>query len=91
MLLERLNLACANEKERQDKKEAHTDAVQSSNASDDKKCAARRNIATLPPDVLSDLKEIKANIVLLKDLKAEIPQIRESILKTEAVPKLSSC
>lgn len=97
LLLERLNLACANEKERQDKKrlttsQRHTGvhAVQSSDASGDKKCAARQNIATLPPDVLSDLKEIKADIVILKDLKAEISQIRESIHKTEAIPKLYS-
>lgn len=95
LLLERLNMARANEKERQDKKrqttpQRHTGvhAVQSSDASRDKKGKAQQNIATLPPDVLSDLKEIKADIVPLKDLKAEVTQIRESIHKTETTPKL---
>lgn len=95
LLLERLNMACAHEKERQDKKghatpQRHTGvhAVQSSDASEDKKCTARQSIATLPSDVLSELKEIKADIVLLKDLKAEVSQIRESIHKTETTPKL---
>lgn len=95
LLLERLNMACANEKERQDKKrqttpQRHTGvhAVQSSDASGDKECTARQSIVTLPPDVLSDLKEIKADIVLLKDLKAEVSQIRESIHKTETTPKM---
>lgn len=95
LLLERLNMACANEKARQDKKrrtapqrQTGVHAVQSSDVSGDKKCTARPIVATLPPDVLSDLKDIKADIVLLKDLKAEVSQIRESMYKTEVTPKL---
>lgn len=94
LLLEKLNMACAHEKERQDKKRqtapqrhAGVHTVQSSDISGEQKCTTRQNIATLPPDVLSDLKEIKADIVLLKDLKAEVSQIRESIHKTETAPK----
>lgn len=92
LLLEKLNMACAHEKERQDKKRQTAPqwytGIQSSDASGDQKHTARQSIATLPPDVLSDLKEIKADIVLLKDLKAEVSQIRESIHKTETAPKL---
>lgn len=46
-----------------------------------KKCPPRQSAATLHLEVLSDLKEIKAAIVLLKDLKAEVSQIRESMNK----------
>lgn len=59
-------------------------SVQSSDCTGkDNKCPPRQNAATVPPDVLSDLKEIKADMVLLKDLKAEVSQIRESMHKTE--------
>lgn len=97
LLLERLNTACANEKERQDKKrqitpQRHTavHAIQSSDINGDKKMTAQHPIGTLPPDVLSDLKEIKAYIIQLKDLKAEVSQIRESIHKRDSVPKFYS-
>ena len=38
--------------------------------------------------MLSDLNKIKEDLVLLKDLKAQVSQIRESIHKTETAPKL---
>lgn len=54
-----------------------------------KKGTAQQSPATLPPDVLSDLKNTsKADVVLLNDFKAEALQIRESIHKTETAPKL---
>ncbi|XP_033182193.1 uncharacterized protein LOC117152945 [Anabas testudineus] len=94
LLLERLNMACANEKERQDKKrqtapQRHpaVHAIQSSDLNGDKKLTSKQTITMLTPDVLSDLKEIKADIVLLKDLKAEVSQIRESIQQPETGPK----
>lgn len=65
-------------------------AAQSSDVSGNKKRTPQQSIAILPSDVLSDLKEIKADIVLLKDLKAEVSQIRESIHKTEPAQKLYS-
>lgn len=95
LLLERLNISCANEKERQDKKrqtasrQTTVHSVQSSDTTEkDKKCPPRPSPATVPPDVLSDLKEIKADMVLLKDLKAEMSQIRESMYKTDNPPSL---
>lgn len=94
LLLERLNIACANEKERQDKKrqtvskQTTVHLVQSSDTTEKEKCPPRPSVATVPPDVLSDLKEIKADMVLLKDLKAEVSQIRESMYKTDNRPSL---
>lgn len=89
LLLERLDIACRHEKERQDKRRqapqrpAGMHAVQSSNTCGDSKQTAQQQAITLPPDVLSNLKRLKADIVLLKDLKTEVAQIRETIQKTD--------
>lgn len=94
LLLEVLNIACANDKERQDKKRNTTQrstgvhAVQSNDKSNERRQGGHQNIAELPSDVLSDLKEIKADMVLLKDLKTEVAQIRESIHNQEDKTKL---
>ncbi len=90
LLLERVNIACGHEKERQNKrrqtppqKPAGMHMVQSSDSNGDRTHTAQQQTVTLPPDVLSDLKGLKADMVLLKDLKIEMAQIRESIQRTE--------
>ncbi|KAL1278520.1 hypothetical protein QQF64_025193 [Cirrhinus molitorella] len=89
LLLERLNIACGHEKERQEKRRqtpqrpAGMHTVQSSDISGDRKQIVQQYTVTLPPDVLSDLKGLKADMVMLKDLKTEMAQIRESIQKTD--------
>lgn len=87
LLLERVNTACAYETERQNKKKLSGQqrpvtihSVQSSDASAEK----NENIPTqqkskVSPSVLSQLEEIKSEMALLKDLRAEVSHIRESI------------
>lgn len=73
-LLERLNMACSTEKERQDIKRqtvpqsTSIHALQSSSVASDKKNTSKSNVTNLPSDVFSDIKDIKADIVQLKDL-----------------------
>ncbi len=94
VLLEKVNIACANEKERQDKKKhsapsrvTNVNTVQSSESPVEKKNTTQQNTATLPPDVLSEIKEIRSDMVLLKDLRAEVSQIRETIQKSTPAPQ----
>ena len=56
-------------------------AAQSNDAPVEKieKQCAQKNIDKIPPMVLSQLKEIRSEMALLKDLRAEVSQIRESI------------
>ena len=88
LLLEKLNVACANETERQNKKKLLTQqrqttvhAVQSADTPADKKKkdqnAEHSNKAQ--PDLLNELKEIRSDMALLKNLGAEVAEIRESI------------
>lgn len=93
LLLEKLNIACTNEKERQDKKKhtapprvTNVHAVQSSEAAVERKSTNQQNTATLSPDLLSEIKEMRSNMVLLKDLRAEVSQIREAIQKSPPEP-----
>jgi len=93
LLLEKLNISCANEKERQDKKKhagpsrvTNVNTVQSSEALGEKKSATSQSQATLPPDLLAEIKEMRSDMMLLKDLKAEICQIRETIQKPTSAP-----
>lgn len=93
LLLERLNIACANEKERQDKKKhtapsrvTHVNTVQSNEVLVEKKSATQQNTAVLPPDLLSEIKEMRSDMVLLKDLRAEISQIKETIQRSPPAP-----
>lgn len=93
LLLEKLNIACTNEKERQDKKKhaapsrvTSVSTVQSGEATAEKKNATQQNTASLPPGLLSEIKEMCSDMVLLKDLKAEISQIRETIQKSTSTP-----
>lgn len=91
LLLERLNIACSHEKERQEKRrqtsqrQAGVHAVQSCDGGGERKQAAQQHTVTLPPDVLSDLQGLKADMLLLKDLKTEIAQIRETFQKNDPV------
>lgn len=93
LLLEKLNISCANEKERQDKKKhlapsrvTHVNTVQSGEASVEKKNTTSQSPAILPPELLAEIKEMRSDIVQLKDLKAEICQIRETIQRPTATP-----
>ncbi|XP_044227629.1 uncharacterized protein LOC122996129 [Thunnus albacares] len=98
LLLEKVNIACANEKERQDKKKhsapsrvTHVNTVQPSESPVEKKSTTQQSTATLPPDLLSEMKEMRSDMALLKDLRAEVAQIRETIQKSApATPQPSS-
>lgn len=93
LLLEKLNIACTNEKERQDKKKhsapsrvTNLNTVQAS-----EHLVEKKNTATVSPDLLSEIKEIHSDMVLLKDLRAEVSHIRETIQKpTPALPQYPS-
>lgn len=41
---------------------------------------------TLAPDLLSEIKEMRSDMALLKDLRAEVAQIRETIQKSTPAP-----
>lgn len=93
LLLEKLNISCANEKERQDKKKhaapsrvTNVNTVQSSEVLVEKKNTTSQSSAILPPDLLAEIKEMRSDMVLLKDLKAEICQIRETIQRPTTAP-----
>lgn len=93
LLLEKMNIACANEKERQEKKKhaapsrvTNVNTVQSSEAPVEKKSSTRQSTATLPPDLLSEIKEMRSDRVLLKDLRVEVSQIKETIQRSTPAP-----
>ena len=88
LLLEKLNIACANESERQNKKKLLTQqrptavhTVQSDDTATDKKIKTPNSEPTnkTHPDVLNQLKEMRADMALLKNIGAEVAQIKESI------------
>lgn len=94
LLLEKVNIAVANEKERQDKKKhaapsrvTAVNTVQSNDSPVGKRSTAQEKPAPLPPDLLTEIKEMRADMVLLKDLRAEVSQIRETIQKTTPAPQ----
>ncbi|KAF0046074.1 hypothetical protein F2P81_002603 [Scophthalmus maximus] len=71
LLLEKLNMACGNEKERQDKKKhaapscvTNVSTVQSSEPPVEKKRTIPQHTATLPPDLLSEIKEMRSDMAL---------------------------
>lgn len=93
VLLEKVNIACANEKERQDKKKyavpqraAIVNAVQPNEtpAPAEKKTVQKQSTAALPPDLLSEIKDMRSEMVILKDLRAEVSQIRETMQRSTA-------
>ena len=92
LLLEKLNIACMNEAERQTKKKLLTQSqqrptsvhsVQSSDTTADKKGknSNSEHINRIQPDVLNELKEMRSDMAILKHLGAEVAQIREAILQ----------
>lgn len=95
LLLERMNTACAHETERQMKKKMAGQqkpvTVHSAQSSDvpaekNEKPATNQN-PKVSPVVLSQLEEIKSEIAVLKDLKVEVSQIRESMLQPQHTPR----
>ncbi|KAL3979220.1 hypothetical protein ACER0C_017770 [Sarotherodon galilaeus] len=87
LLLEKLNVACANEAERQNKKKllsqqwpATVHSLQSDTPADKKgKNPKPESISKAQPDLLNELKEICSDMALLKNLGAEVAQIKEII------------
>lgn len=87
LLFDKVNLACAHEAERQSKKKfvqpcttkVHT--VQSSDTTMEKKgkTPPRHNPEKTECQILSELREMRSGMALLKDLRAEVSQIKESI------------
>lgn len=85
LLLERLNTACANEAERKNKKRclasqtvAGVSAVQSDDVSPAKN-PVKEVKAKVPPELLTELAELKTGVASLKGLSAEIAQIKETL------------
>ncbi|GAA6090899.1 NACHT, LRR and PYD domains-containing protein 12-like [Tachysurus ichikawai] len=85
-LLEKLNIACANEAERQKKKKTnvqHTNtvvhSVKSSDETTDKKPSVTSSAPKPSSSVLTELKELRTDVASLKTLSAEIAHIQESL------------
>lgn len=95
LLLERVNTACAYETERQNKKKLSGQqrpvtihSVQSSDATAEKnENPPTQQKSKVSPAVLSQLEEIKSEMALLKDLKAEVSHIRESMQQPQQMPR----
>lgn len=95
LLLEKLNSSCACENERLDKRRMvppqRSAAIHSAQTSDHpaerkEKIAAQQNGSKMQPDILSELKEMRSNMALLNNLKAEVSQIKEFIQKPQCSP-----
>lgn len=93
LLLERLNFACANEVERKNKKKqnasqpaATVNSVQSE-GSRTAKGPVKEAAAKVPPELLSELKELRTGVASLKTLSAEIAEIKEQIQQPVCVPQ----
>ncbi|KAL7883023.1 hypothetical protein SRHO_G00006810 [Serrasalmus rhombeus] len=96
LLLERLNIACAYEAERQNKRKmtapqrsvavhsAHSDVT----SVEDKERVTQPKQCKIHSEVLSELKEVKSGMALLKELRAEVSQIKESMQQPVYPPKL---
>lgn len=86
VLLEKVNIACMTETERQNKRKeihpqrsvgAHSAQCTEAQAVSEKKREIPEN--KTKPNLLDELKEIKADIAVLKNLSTEVCQIRDSI------------
>lgn len=86
VLLEKLNIACMTETERQNKRReippqrsvgVHSAQCTEAQAVSEKKKETPEN--KTKPNLLDELKEIKADIAVLKNLSTEVCQIRDSI------------
>lgn len=91
LLLEKLNISCAFESERQDKTPQRSAAIHLAQMGDNTVEKKEKNTVKLTgsevqPDILSELKEMRSNMALLNDLKAEVSQIKEFIQKPQCSP-----
>lgn len=96
LLLEKLNIACANDAERQNKKKLFIQhrpttvhSAQSNDTPAEKKIKNPNleHTSKLQPDVLNELKEMRTEMAQLKNLGAEVAQIRESIQQPNPAQK----
>lgn len=83
LLLQKLNIACANEAERQNKNKlliqhrpTTVHSAQSSDTPAEKKNPNLEHTSKLQSDVLNELKEMRTEMAQLKNLGAEVAQIR---------------
>lgn len=91
LLLEKLNIACACESERQDKRKAltpHRIAVHSADTNESRtdkreKAPTSQSNSKVQPDLLAELKEMRSNMTILNDLKAEVSQIKDYMQKPQ--------
>lgn len=91
MLLEKLNTACACESERLDKRKqlvphlvaVHAAQTNGSPIERKEKVSAPQNNPKVQLDILSELKEMRSNMTLLSDVKAEVSQIKEFMQKPQ--------
>lgn len=95
LLLEHMNTASAYETERQNERKLlgqqrplTIHSVQSSDTPVKKeKSSAQQNLSKIPPMLLSQLEEMRSEMALLKDRKAEVSQIRESMQPPQCMPR----
>lgn len=89
---EKLNISCAYESERQDKRKmampqcsAAIHSAQSSSTPIEirKETPVQQNNIKMQPDILSEFREVRSNMALLSDLRAEVSQIKEFIKKPQ--------
>lgn len=98
LLFDKVNLACAHEAERQNKKKfvqsnvtkVHT--VQSNDPNIEKKGKAlcQKNTEKTEFDILNELREMRSEMALLKDLSVEVSQIKTSIKQPQIMSAQSS-
>ncbi len=95
LLFDKFNIACANETERQSKKKLQAQqqhpklhSVQVSEVAVEKKenMSCHKSTQKREPDILSELKEMRTEMALLKDLSVEVSQIKESIRQPQIMP-----
>lgn len=85
VLLEKLNIACANEIERRNKRQfnapqpATTVSVVQLEDTPSAKCPVKEAKAKIPAELLTELAELKTGVASLKGLSAEIAQIKETL------------
>ncbi len=96
LLFDKVNQACAHETERQNKKKLvqscapKVHAIQSSDTVIEKKGkpACQKNSEKTELDILSELREMRLGMALLKGLSAEVSQIQESIKQPQVMSTL---
>lgn len=95
LLLEKLNIACANETERQNKRKqvmqqrpilAHSAQATDEPAERKKKESSKDNSNRIQPELLNELREMRSEMAALKTLTAEVAQIKESIRQPHPLP-----